>query len=73
MLDIMIDDILDDIAKDLDIPKRKTSGQDKSKNYHKITISVDQETKLKVNEYAKNNDISVSKLIKDLIKEKGII
>ncbi|MBT5491474.1 ribbon-helix-helix protein, CopG family [bacterium] len=73
MLDIIVDDILEDISKDLDIPKRKTLGRDRKKNYHKITISVDAETKAKVSKYAEDNGISVSKLIKDLLEEKGVI
>jgi hypothetical protein len=70
-----MNDIFTDVISSINLNtnKRDTKGRDKSKNYHKITISVDQYTKLKVNEYAKNNDISVSKLIKDLLQEKGII
>ena len=73
MLDSDSDAIIDALLGDLVIPKRKTRGQDRSKNYHKITISISQKDKQDVIAYAEKKGVSVSKLFKQLLEDKGII
>jgi len=73
MLDTDNKDIINVLMNDLQKNKRKTQGRDKSKNYHKITISINQQDKDDVMVYAEKHNISVSKLIKDLLREKGIL
>ncbi|WP_367234541.1 DUF6364 family protein [Sulfurimonas sp.] len=57
----------------MNYPKRKTHGRDRSKNYHKITISVDEKAKQEIIEYAREHNISISKLIKNLLIKNSII
>ena len=73
MLDINSDNIIDSIMNDLDVVKRKTQGQDRSKNYHKITISVNQKDKESLQSYAQSKGVSVSEVLKALLREKAII
>lgn len=73
MKDFQGDTIIDTLMEDFDTPKRATKGQDRSKNYHKITISINEKDKLSVMEYAKQNNLTVSSLIKDLLRENSII
>ena len=65
--------IIDALMEDFNTPKRKSKGRDKSKNYHKITISIGEKDKLSVMEYAKKNNLTVSSLLKDLLRDKSII
>jgi len=44
-----------------------------TKKYNKITISIDLEDKLKIEDYAKKNNISVSALVRNLLKENNIL
>lgn len=67
------DDFIEAILEQFDITKRKTKGQDHSKNYHKITISVNQKEKEAVDLYAQKHNIKVSELIREALKEKGVL
>ena len=69
----MKDSIIDKFLKEFDKPKRVTKGRDTTKNYHKITISVNQADKEAIQQYAQKNDLTVSALIKVILKEKNII
>ena len=73
MLETDSSEILNLLMSDLKVQKRKTKGQDKSKNYHKITISINEQDKNDVLTYANEKGISVSMLIKNLLQEQGII
>jgi len=73
MKDFQGNTIIDTLMGDFDTIKRKSKGQDRSKNYHKITISISEKDKLSVMEYAKENNLTVSSLIKDLLRAKSII
>ena len=66
-------DIIEDIMREFDTTKRHSRGRDTNKNYHKITISINKVDKIKIMDYAKENEVSVSALIKDLLREKHII
>ena len=55
---------------ELSAPKRKTKGRDTSKNYHKITISINEQDKRDIIEYAEEQGVSVSQLIKGLVLDK---
>lgn len=70
MLDTNSDDILNSMMDELKTPKRKSKGRDTTKNYHKITISISEQDKQDIIEYAEVQGISVSKLIKDLVLDK---
>jgi len=65
--------IIDTLFEKLNQPKRATNGRDLSKNYHKITISVSLIDKKAIQNHAKENNITVSQLIKNLLKENNII
>ena len=67
------DSLIDSFLDDLQQTKRVTQGRDTRKNYHKITISVNQADKNAIQTYAKEHNISVSALIKGLLEEKNII
>ena len=69
----MEDSIIDTFLEELRTPKRVTSGRDTTKNYHKITISVNLADKEAIQQYAQEHKISVSALIKGLLEEKNII
>ncbi len=73
MIEAESKNIIKDLLSDLDKPRRKTNGRDKSKHYHKITISVSEEMKKDLMEFADTNKVSVSKLIKDLLIDNKII
>lgn len=73
MLDIEKDTIIDSLLNELKTTKRKTSGQDKTKKYQKITISIDLVDKTKVIDYAKKHKVSISELIRNLLKENKIL
>lgn len=73
MLDVDNKDIINTLMGDLQKNKRKTQGRDQSKNYHKVTISINQQDKDDLMDYAQEHNIGVSKLIKDLLREKGIL
>ena len=66
-------DFINIAFEQFDITKRKTQGQDHSKNYHKITISVSQKDKEAIATYAHKNNIKVSELIREALKEKGVL
>ena len=67
----LIDDMLESAMKG---KVRNTQGQDHSKTYHKITISVDAKEKQKIKKYAdKHYRGNVSMLIKDLLEKKHIL
>ena len=70
---MLYDHIIDHIMEDLKTPKRKTAGQDHSKCYHKITISVNEKEKADIQKAAQEQGKSVSALIKDLLSTEGII
>nr|WP_316721747.1 DUF6290 family protein [Sulfurospirillum sp. 'SP'] len=67
------DDFIEAILGQFDITKRKTKGQDHSKNYHKITISLSEKDKESIAAYAQKHNIKVSELIREALKEKGIL
>ena len=67
------EDFIEAILEQYDITKRKTKGQDHSKNYHKITISVSEKDKESIASYAQKHNIKVSELIREALKEKGIL
>ena len=69
MLDTESQHIINGLLNQLDKPRRKTAGRDKSKNYHKITISVDEEMKLMISELAESQGLSISGFIKALVTE----
>lgn len=73
MLESDSEDIINSLLEGLNQVKRKTKGQDKSKNYHKLTISINQKDKQSIQEYAESNGMSVSALIKSILKKEGII
>jgi len=73
MKDFQGETIINSLLEDMNITKRRTKGRDTTKKYNKITISVDLEDKLKIEEYAKKNNISVSALIRNLLKENSIL
>ena len=74
MNDLQGKDIIGSFMNELnDKTKRKSKGRDTRKNYHKITISINQEDKLAVMKYAESNGITVSYLIKELLRDKKII
>lgn len=67
----LIDEMLDSAMKG---KIRDTKGQDKSKTYHKITISIDELQKNKIKKYAKKHFRgNISELIKSLLEDKKII
>ena len=70
---MLYDHIIDHIMEDLKTPKRKTAGQDHSKCYHKITISVNEKEKMAIQEAAQKQGKSVSTLIKDLLRANRVI
>ena len=73
MLNLDSEDIINDLLNNLDKPKRKTAGQDKSKNYHKITVSVDENMRADIIKLAEAQGTSISQFIKNLvIKEKEL-
>ena len=73
MLNLDSEDIIDDLLNNLNKPKRKTAGQDKSKNYHKITVSVDENMRADIIKLAEAQGTSISQFIKNLvIKEKEL-
>jgi len=61
--------IISSLLNKLDKPRRKTAGHNKSKNYHKVTISVDEKMKADIVQLAKEADKSISAFIKDLVTE----
>jgi len=69
----MYDNFIDYLMEDLKSPKRKTRGQDHSKSYHKITISVNEKEKAEIQAAAEEKGVSVSMLIKELLKVEGVI
>ena len=69
----MYDKTLQGLVNDLSSPKRMTKGQDHSKSYHKITISVTEKGKIDIQSAAEEKGKSVSALIKELLKAKEII
>ncbi len=69
----MFDNFIDHLMEDLKSPKRKTKGQDRSKSYHKITISVNEKEKAEIQAAAEEKGVSVSMLIKELLKVEGVI
>ncbi len=73
MLDIDQDVLIENILGQFNSTKRKTQGQDHSKNYHKITISVSQKDKEAIAAYAQQHNIKVSELIREALKEKGVL
>ena len=74
MNDLQGKDIIGSFMNELnDKTKRKSKGRDTRKNYHKITISINEEDKLAVMKYADDNNITASFLIKELLREKHII
>lgn len=53
---------------------RKPTGKNEdTKAYHKITISMTQLEKDQIHEAAKQADMSVSQLIRDILKEKNVL
>ena len=70
---MLYDHIIDHIMEDLKTPKRKTAGQDHSKCYHKITISVNEKEKAEIQAAAEEKGVSVSMFIKELLKVEGVI
>ncbi len=64
---------IDHLMEDLKFPQRKTKGQDRTKSYHKITISVTEKEKADIQTAAEEKGMSVSALIKELLKVEGII
>lgn len=69
----MYDRFVEHLMNDLKTTKRKTGGQDHSKSYHKITISVSEKEKAEIQLVAQTQGKSVSALIKDVLKTEGII
>lgn len=69
----MYDDFIDHLMEDLKSPQRKTKGQDRTKSYHKITISVTEKEKVDIQSAAEEKGMSVSALMKELLKVEGII
>ena len=65
--------IIDSFVNELSKSTRKTNGRDTTKNYHKITISVNQADKDSIKDYANQHNLTVSALIKNLLQEKGVI
>lgn len=65
--------IIDKLLGNLESTKRDTKRNEDTKAYKKVTISVTQKEKEQMMQYAKDNDISVSKLIKNLLKTNNII
>lgn len=59
--------------EDLKSPKRKTKGQDRSKSYHKITISVTEKEKTDIQKAAEKQGKSVSALMKELLRLEEVI
>lgn len=73
MLERNHNDFINIAFEQFDITKRKTQGQDHSKNYHKITISVSQKDKEAIAAYAQRYNIKVSELIREALKDKGVL
>ncbi len=73
MLERSHNDFINIAFEQFDITKRKTQGQDHSKNYHKITISVSQKDKEAIAAYAQQHNIKVSELIREALKDKGVL
>ncbi len=73
MVETCQEEFIQNILGEFDITKRKTQGQDHSKNYHKITISVSQKDKEAIATYAQQHNIKVSELIREALKDKGIL
>ena len=73
MLERSHNDFINIAFEQFDITKRKTQGQDHSKNYHKITISVSQKDKEAIATYAQQHNIKVSELIREALKDKGVL
>ena len=73
MLERSHNDFINIAFEQFDITKRKTKGQDHSKNYHKITISVSQKDKEAIAAYAQQHNIKVSELIREALKDKGVL
>ena len=69
----MYDKTIQGLMNDLSFPKRKTKGQDRTKSYHKITISVTEKEKLDIQTAAEEKGMSVSALMKELLKVEGVI
>lgn len=69
----MYDKTIEGLMKELSSPKRKAKGQDHSKSYHKVTISVTEKEKVDIQSAAKKKGKSVSALIKELLKAEGAI
>lgn len=65
--------IIDTLLGKLESPKRDTKRNEDTKAYKKLTISITQKEKYKIMDFAKENNISVSKLIKDLLRDNNII
>lgn len=64
------DEAINSMMNTLNTPKRKSKGRDTTKNYHKITISINEKDKREIIEYAEKQGVSVSQLIKDLVLSK---
>lgn len=68
---------IDQIIKNtygLETRGRKPTGKNENtKAYHKITISMTQLEKDQIYETAKQADVSVSQLIRDILKEKNVL
>ena len=73
MLERNHNDFINIAFEQFDITKRKTQGQDHSKNYHKITISVSQKDKEAIANYAQKHNVKVSELIREALKDKGVL
>jgi len=69
----MFDKTVQGLRNDLSSSKRKTKGQDRSKSYHKITMSVTQKEKEDIQIAAEKEGKGVSAFIKDLLRGEGII
>jgi len=53
---------------------RKKTGPRKDKGaYHKITISMTLQEKEQIEIFAQNNDVSVSKMIREILRDAGVL
>ena len=69
----MYDNFIKPLMEELKSPQRKTKGKDRSKSYHKVTISVTEKEKIDIQSAAEEKGKSVSALIKELLKVEGVI
>jgi len=72
MKKVIYNTYIDKVMDELKVPQRKTNGRDKSKSYHKITISVNEQERWDIQNFAKKEGKSVSAVIKNMLREEGI-